>query len=45
MPYQKPEIVPLGQATELILGVKGSFGFETVTPFTRRNGADCELDD
>jgi hypothetical protein len=44
MPYQKPEIVLLGQSTELILGGKIA-GFETSAPFIRRNGLDSELDD
>lgn len=45
MPYQKPEIVLLGTSSELVLGEKNMFGFETVSPFTRRSGADSELDD
>lgn len=45
MLYQKPEIVLLGTSSELILGEKNMFGFETISPFTRRSGADSELDD
>ena len=45
MLYQKPEIVLLGASSELILGEKNMAGFETISPFTRRNGADSELDD
>ena len=45
MRYQKPEIVLLGTSSELILGEKNIFGFETVSPFTRRTGADGDLDD
>ena len=44
MPYQKPEIVSLGHATELILGGKIA-GFETSAPFIRQRGFDSELDD
>jgi hypothetical protein len=45
MHYQKPEIVLLGTSSELILGQKILFGFESISPFTRRTGPDSELDD
>jgi hypothetical protein len=45
MRYEKPEIVPLGTAAELILGGKLIFGFESVDPMTRRTASDSELDD
>lgn len=44
MPYQKPEIVPLGQATKLILGAKACL-IETFEPETPRDCCDSELDD
>lgn len=45
MQYQKPEIVLLGPSSELILGEKNMFGFESGSPMTRRGSADSELDD
>jgi hypothetical protein len=45
MRYQKPEIVLLGTSSELILASKFIAGFESISPFTRRSGADSELDD
>lgn len=44
MKYQKPEIVPLGQATELILGLK-VIHLEPRFPLVQNGAADSELDD
>lgn len=44
MRYQKPEIVQLGRATELILGDKFR-AFEAGPPMGRLTPIDCELDD
>jgi hypothetical protein len=44
MRYQKPEIVPLGSAEELILGSKQG-ACETFPICTMRSFADSELDD
>ena len=44
MPYQKPEIVQLGQAADLILGVKVKF-LENFFPGNPRVSLDSELDD
>lgn len=44
MQYQKPEIVQLGRATELILGDKFR-AFEPGPPMGRLTPIDCELDD
>lgn len=44
MPYQKPEIVSLGSATELILGGK-VFGLFEINPMDTRPHLDAELDD
>jgi hypothetical protein len=43
MRYQKPEIVPLGSAEELILGVK--IGTSELHIFIPRPVLDSELDD
>lgn len=45
MPYQKPEIAPLGQATELILGNKSSHLLERTNPTLVFGIPDSELDD
>jgi len=45
MPYQKPEVVPLGQAAELILGDKSNHLLERVMPLTFGVPIDSELDD
>jgi hypothetical protein len=44
MQYQKPEIVPLGSAEELILGDK-QLNCETFPVCSMRSFADSELDD
>ena len=44
MPYQKPEIVQLGQAVDLILGAKSAL-LESFVPVRPRSSLDSELDD
>jgi hypothetical protein len=44
MNYQRPEVVPLGSATALIQGSKGT-GSESVDPKKQLDAADSELDD
>ena len=44
MPYQKPEIVQLGQAVDLILGHKSTL-IESFVPQIPRSSLDSELDD
>ena len=45
MHYQKPEVTPLGRATELILGNKKSHLIESFNPFLEFGIPDSELDD